>query len=293
MTAAPSASPTVWTIRELLAWTTTYLGQKGVDSPRLEAQILLAHVLKCPRIELVARSDEEPSAKDRTAFRELVKRRVDGWPVAYLTGTKEFFLLPFLVSPAVLIPRPDTETLVLETLARLKGKANPTVLELGTGSGCIAIALAANHPTCRVLAVDVSPDAADLARRNAAANRVADRTSVVVGDLFGPVPVGSTFDVLVSNPPYVAHGEFESLSADIREHEPRTALDGGPDGLAFYRRIAQRAGEFVKPGGWIFLEIGESQADSVASLLSEKGFDVKPVVKDAGGRHRVVVAHRK
>lgn len=294
MTAAPSASPTVWTIRELLAWTTTYLGQKGVEAPRLEAQILLAHVLKCPRIELVARSDEEPSPPHRTAFRELVKRRVDGWPVAYLTGTKEFFLLPFQVSPAVLIPRPDTETLVLETLNRLKGNTSPHILELGTGSGCVAVALAANHKTCRVLAVDASPDAAELARRNAKTNRVDDRVTVLVGDLFDPVPAGSTFDAIVSNPPYVAQGEYESLAADIRDHEPRMALDGGPDGLAFYRRIAQRAGEFVASGGWVILEIGETQADAVASLFPlEHGFDVKPVVKDAGGRPRVVVVRRQ
>ena len=294
MTAAPSAPPTTWTIRELLAWTTKYLGEKGVEAPRLEAQILLAHVLKCPRIELVARSDEEPSTPHRTAFRELVKRRVDGWPVAYLTGTKEFFLLPFQVSPAVLIPRPDTETLVLETLNRMKGMSNPHILELGTGSGCVAVALAANHKTCRVLAIDASPDAAELTRRNAKANRVDDRVTVLVGDLFDPVPAGSTFDAIVSNPPYISQGEYETLAADIRDHEPRMALDGGPDGLAFYRRIASKAEAYVKTGGWIVLEIGETQADAVISLFpNEKGFDVRPVVKDAGGRPRVIVAHKK
>lgn len=292
--ANPASAPTVWSIRELLAWTTTYLSQKGFESPRLEAQILLAHVLKCPRIELVARSDEEPSPHQRTAFRELVKRRVEGWPVAYLTGTKEFFLLPFHVSPAVLIPRPDTETLVLETLNRLKGAASPHALELGTGSGCVAVALAANHKTCRVLAVDASPDAAEVARRNAQTNRVDDRVTIVVGDLFDPVPQGSTFDAIISNPPYVAQSEYETLAMDIRDHEPRMALVGGPDGLAFYRRIAQRAEEFTKPGGWVILEIGETQADAVASFFPrEKGFEVKLVAKDAGGRPRVVVIHRK
>lgn len=286
-------TPTVWTIRELLAWTTKYLGEKGVESPRLEAQILLAHVLKCPRIELVARSDEEPSVRDRTAFRELVKRRVDGWPVAYLTGTKEFFLLPFQVSPAVLIPRPDTETLVLETLNRLKGIVSPQVLELGTGSGCIAVALAANHKTCRVVAVDVSPDSADLAKRNTKANRVDDRVTVLVGDLFDPVPAGTTYDAIVSNPPYVTPGEYAALAAEIRDHEPRLALDGGPDGLAFYRRIAARAEAFLKPGGAVLLEIGEMQAAAVTDLFAGRpGWTVKPVVKDAGGRPRVIVAVR-
>jgi release factor glutamine methyltransferase len=297
MTVAPSvpssASPAVWTIRELLAWTTTYLGQKGVESPRLEAQILLAHVLKCPRIELVARSDEEPLAMHRTTFRELVKRRVDGWPVAYLTGAKEFFLLPFQVSPAVLIPRPDTETLVLETLNRLKGTASPLILELGTGSGCVAVALAANHKTSRVVAVDASPDAAELARRNAMINGVADRVTVLIGDLFDPVPEGTLFDAIVSNPPYVAQGEYANLAPEIRDHEPRLALDGGPDGLAFYRRIASRAEAYLKPGGAVLLEIGETQAESVTELFSRRpGWAVKPVVKDAGGRPRVIVAVR-
>ena len=291
---SPSPSPVVWTVRELLGWTTTYLGQKGIESPRLESHILLAHVLKCPRIELIARSDEEPTANQKAAYRELVKRRVDGWPVAYLTGVKEFYLLPFHVSPAVLIPRPDTETLVLEALNKLKGRANPTVLDLGTGSGCVAVAIAANAPSCRVTAVDVSPDAADVAKKNATANAVADRVTVLTGDLFAPVPAVATFDVLVSNPPYVTPAEIETLAPDVRDHEPRLALDGGPDGLAFYRRIVAGAGAIVKSGGWVLLEVGHTQAGAVNALFAARPeFDVKPTVKDAGGRLRVVVVTRK
>src|SRR5579885_1795650 len=145
-----AAAPTAWTVKALLAWTTDFLTKKGVESARLEAQILLAHVMNCRRIELVARSDEEPTEPERTRFRDLIRRRVDGWPVAYLVGQREFYLLPFEVTPAVLIPRPDTETLVLEALNRLKGHPAPAVLDLGTGSGCVAVSVAHQHKAARV-----------------------------------------------------------------------------------------------------------------------------------------------
>src|SRR5947208_12249714 len=160
---ATPQTPTVWTIQALLTWTTDFLRSKGVEAARLEAQVLLAHVLDCPRIELVARSLEQPTDEERARFRELIKRRVDGWPVAYLVGQKEFYLLKFEVSPAVLVPRPETETLVLEALRLLKPRTAPTVLDLGTGSGCIAVSLAHQHKTARVTAVDISPDALDVA----------------------------------------------------------------------------------------------------------------------------------
>src|SRR4051794_31829878 len=201
---APQA-PTVWTIQALLKWTTDYLRGKGIESARLEAEVLLAHVLGYLRIELIARSLEEPAEVDRARFRELIKRRVEGWPVAYLVGTKEFYLLKFEVSPAVLVPRPETETLVLEALRLLKPLREPTVLDLGTGSGCIAVSVA--HQTkkqgARVTATDISPDALDVARRNAERHEVADRITFLQGDLLAAVPAGSTFDLVVSNPPYV------------------------------------------------------------------------------------------
>jgi release factor glutamine methyltransferase len=161
------SAQTVWTIKALLNWTTDYLKSKGVESPRLEAQILLAHVMNVPKIELVARSDEEPSDEEKAEFKALVKRRVDGWPTAYLVGRKDFYLLSFEVTPAVLIPRPDTETLVEHALRFLKGKHAPRVLDLGTGSGCIAVSLAHQAKAAAVTAVDLSPDAATVAKRNA------------------------------------------------------------------------------------------------------------------------------
>lgn len=285
----------VWTIKALLDWTTDYLAKKGPapQAARLEAQLLLAHVLKCPKIDLMVRYDEQPAEADRTAFRDLIKRRVDAWPVAYLVGSREFHLLPFEVTPAVLIPRPETETLVAEAARLLKPLSAPTVLDLGTGSGCIAVSIAHGKKDARVTAVDVSPDALDVAGRNAERHKVADRVTFRQGDLFGPVPAGETFDLVVSNPPYVTPAELATLSPDVRDHEPRLALDGGPDGLLFYRRIAADAGRFLKPGGWLLVEIGATQDEAVRAILTDApGLEVGKTLRDAGGRPRVVCAKR-
>jgi release factor glutamine methyltransferase len=288
------AAPTSWTVRALLAWTADYLTKKGVESARLEAQILLAHVMGCPRIELVARSNDEPTEAERNRFKELIRRRVEGWPVAYLVGRREFYLLSFEVSPAVLIPRPDTETLVLEALNRLKGQAAPAVLDLGTGSGCVAVSLAHQCPGARVTAVDISPDALEVARRNAEQHGVADRVAFLGGDLFAPLPAGAAFDLIVSNPPYVTPGELAELAPEVRDHEPRVALDGGPDGLAFYRRIAADAGRFLRPGGLLLVEVGWTQEPAVRTIFEERPeLTVGPSVKDRAGRLRVVAAARR
>jgi len=282
----------VWTIKALLDWTTDYLAKKDFESPRLEAQLLLAHVLNCAKIDLLVRYDETPTESARTAYRELIQRRIEHWPVAYLTGTKEFYSLAFEVSPAVLIPRPDTETLILEALRLLKPIPNPAILDLGTGSGCIAVTLAKHHATARLTAVDLSPDALDVAKRNATKHSVAERIRFLQGDLWNPVPVGSTFDMIVSNPPYVTPAEFASLDATVRDHEPRLALDGGPDGLAFYRRIATAGGAFLKPGGWVLVEIGSTQDSAVRSLLADAGYEVGKTLKDMADLPRVVTARR-
>lgn len=288
------SAQTVWTIKELLNWTTTYLKSKGVESPRLEAQILLSHVMNVPKIELVARSDEEPSAEEKAEFKALVKRRVERWPTAYLVGRKDFYLLSFEVTPAVLIPRPDTETLVEHALRFLKGKHAPRVLDLGTGSGCVAVSLAHQAKAATVTAVDLSPDAAAVAKRNADKHAVADRVSVLTGDLFAPLPTGAAFDLIVSNPPYVTPGELAELAPEVRDHEPRLALDGGPDGLAFYRRIAAECGKWLPPGGAVMVEIGWTQEPAVRALFEARPeLAVGPSVKDLGGRFRVVSATRR
>ncbi len=287
-------TPTVWTIKALLAWTTDFLTAKGFEAAKREAEILLAHVLGGKRMDLFVRFDEQPTDAERTKFRELIHRRVAGWPVAYLVGSREFYLLSFDVDPAVLVPRPDTETLVLEAIKRLKPLAAPAVLDIGTGSGCIAVSLAHQKKDARVTATDVSPDALAVAKRNAAKHGVADRMTFLQGDLFAPLPAGSTFDLIASNPPYIAQSEFAALAPDVRDHEPRLALDGGPDGLAFYRRIANGVVPFLKPGGTLLLEIGYTQDDAVRSLLAERPeLEVGATLKDAGGHPRVVTAKKK
>ncbi len=293
--AAPP-TPTVWTIKALLDWTGDFFARKGIppQTAKLEARIVLAHVLKCKPIDLLVRYSEQPDEKSRATFRELILRRADGWPVAYLVGQREFYLLTFEVSPAVLIPRPETETLVAEALKLLKPIANPSVLDLGTGSGCIAVSIAHQKKDARVIAVDVSPDALDIAGRNAERHGVADRIDFRQGDLLAAVPADGRFDLIVSNPPYVTPGELAGLAPEVRDHEPRLALDGGPDGLAFYRRIAMGAGAFLKPGGWLLVEIGATQDDAVRGLFGERGaLEVGKTIRDAAGLPRVVAARKQ
>jgi len=279
-----------WTVRRLLEWTEDFLRKKQVESPRLESQILLAHALGCTKIDLYVRHEEEPPEDRRTAFREMIRKRAEGMPVAYLVGHREFYSLSFDVTPAVLIPRPETETLVLEALRLLKPLDAPRVLDLGTGSGCIAVSLAKQHKAARVTAVDISPAALAVAAGNAAKHGVADRIAFLEGDLFAPV-AGQAFDVIVSNPPYIAHAEFPTLDPGVRDYEPRSALDGGPDGLDVYRRLAAAAAGFLAPGGTILVEVGATQAPAVRELLAAK-LEPGPTFKDAAGRPRVVTARR-
>jgi release factor glutamine methyltransferase len=293
-----AAAPPTWTIKALLEATAKVLIQKGAaDTPRearLEAELLLAHALGCKRIDLLVRYDEVPADEEKSAFRDLVRRRADRWPTAYLVGTREFYLLPFEVSPAVLIPRPETETLVLRAIEAVKGNPAPRVLDLGTGSGCVAVSLAHRLKTAAVTAADVSPDALAVARRNAARNGVADRVTFVQGDLFAPLPADARFDLIVSNPPYVTPTELAGLDPEVRDHEPRLALDGGPDGLAFYRRIAADAGRFLRPGGSLLVEVGATQSAAVQALF-DAGRDIAhaQTVKDTNGIPRVVIARHQ
>jgi release factor glutamine methyltransferase len=286
------SAPAAWTIKSLIQWTTQYLSEKKIDSPRLEAELLLAHALKCKRIDLMVRFHEEPTAAEKAEYKELVRRRAEHWPTAYLIGSREFFLLKFEVNPAVLIPRPDTETLVLTALESLKSKPGSRVLELGTGSGCIAVSLAVKSPQASFVAVDLSPDALELAKKNAAAHNVASRIDFRLGDLFAPV-AGEMFDTIVSNPPYVTVAEWQNLAEEVRDHEPRLALDGGPDGLAFYRRIAGDCHQFLHPGGEAIVEIGETQQEAVASLFAANpAMKFEKCLKDGAGRPRVVIARK-
>ena len=282
-----------WTIGRLLDWTTNYLGDKGAGSPRLEAQLLLAHALKCSRMALYTRFEEQPAEPDRTAFRELVQRRVKGSPVAHLVGRKEFFSLEFEVGPAVLVPRADSEWLVTECLTLAKLMSAPRILDVGTGSGCLAIALAQQHKTAVVTAIDISADALAVARRNAARHKLEDRVRFLEGDLFGPIPTGERFDFILSNPPYIPTGVIPTLAAEVRDHEPRIALDGGSDGFAVIDRLLLDSPNYLEPGGHLLIEIGYDQEVSGRERFERGGgWELGKTIHDGEGRPRVLRARR-
>ena len=246
-----------WTIGQLLSWTTEYLERHGSDSPRLDAELLLAEVLDRPRIQLYATFEQEPDEAARGRFRELVKRRAAGEPVAYLLGRREFYSLDFRVTPDVLIPRPETEHLVvtLLDLARAEPRPSPVIADIGTGSGILAITLAKHLPDARITATDISTAALAVARENAAAHGVEDRIEFVEGDLFGGVPEGQTFDFVVSNPPYVSTTEMEQLPGEVHDHEPHGALLAGERGTEVIERLVPQAVERLRDGGHLLIEI--------------------------------------
>jgi release factor glutamine methyltransferase len=289
-----TANAPPWTLGRLLDWTAKHLAEKGAEFPRLDAEVLLAHAQGCRRIDLYTRHGEEASEEVRAAFRELVKKRVEGCPVAYLVGRKEFYLLALEVSPAVLIPRPDTETLVEEALALAKPLAAPEVIDVGTGSGAIAIAVARNHPGARVTATDLSPDALAVARRNAEKHGVGDRIRFLEGDLLAVVPPGEAFDLVLSNPPYVPEEELSRLPVGVRDFEPRLALDGGPGGFAVLRRLTAQVPAVLRPGGYFLVEIGVPQEVAARELIGAQA-DLGPVttLKDGSGHPRVLKTRRR
>lgn len=284
-------APKVWTVLELLRWTRGHFESRGIESARLDAECLLAHALGCDRLRLYLDYDKPVEAAERGRFRELVKRRAEGRvPVAQLTGEREFWSLPFEVTPEVLVPRPETECLVEEALARLPDpEAELRVLDVGTGSGAVAIAIARERPKARVTATDVSEAALAVARRNAEALGVADRLHFAAGDLFAAAQEGG-FDLVVSNPPYLAEGEAAGLEPELA-HEPAQALFAGPRGTELLRRLVAEAPTHLAPGGALALEIAPAQAGDVRQWLVERGFEGGRVRRDLSGRPRVVSGH--
>ena len=253
-----------WTILKLIQWTTQYFSRKGVAQPRTDAEVLLAHVLGIERIQLYLRFDQPLRETELAEYREAVRRRATHEPLQYITGRREFWSLELEVSPSVLIPRPETEVLVEKALALLKenGSAIPWVLDLGTGSGAIAIALAHEHPGVQVLATDISSAAIAVAQRNARRHHVADRVHLVAMDFCrGLAVAGATFDLIVSNPPYIASSDIPGLAPEIARFEPRNALDGGLQGLDVIQQIMEQAHGSLKPSGSLLVEIGQGQAE--------------------------------
>jgi len=278
-----------WTVRRIIDWTTAHLKKHGSDTPRLDAEILLAHARGCRRIEIYTRFDEVLSERERSAMRDLVRRRAQSEPVAYLVGHREFFSLDFQVTPAVLIPRPDTETLVVELLDVAKPLSAPRILDVGTGSGCIAIAAAVNHPTAQITATDANDAALAVARENARQHRVVERIAFRSGDVFAPVEQDEPFDIVVSNPPYIAEHEKETLQNDVRKYEPHEALISGPSGLEVLFRLIDEAPRHLAPAGTLMLEISPEQSKAVAGRMDSSGrFEDIRVVKDLPGLARVV-----
>jgi release factor glutamine methyltransferase len=292
---ASDAAPRTATPRAALDYlrrATTFLGGRGADTPRLDAEVLLATVLGTDRVGVYLRFDQPLAPSEVERYRELLRRRAGGEPVAYLTGRREFWSRELTVSPAVLIPRPETEMLVEHALARIGDRARPVaVLDLGTGSGALAIALATELPAACIVALDVSAAAAVVARANVAAAGVAARVAVAVGDWTAPLRAGARFDVIVSNPPYVETASLAALAREVR-HEPPLALDGGPDGLTAYRELAPQAAALLAPGGALLLEVGSGQAPAVTTLLRASGLREIVCHADLAGVERVVAGRR-
>jgi len=298
-----------WTILEILRWTADYFREKGVSEPRASAEVLLAHVLGTSRLDLYLRYDQPLSPPELAHFKALMVRRREGEPVAYLTGHKEFWSLDFRVSPAVLIPRPETEVLVQAVLEAAqdfgaepeipktenrKPKTEPPWgLEIGVGSGAVAVALARELPRLRWAAVDLSAPALAVARDNARRHGVSERLRFLRADLLNALKPGGHLALMVANLPYVPQADWENLPKDIRDYEPREALLGGPDGLSLLRPVIRQAHGYLRPGGWLALEVGDGQAEAVAALLQEtRAYDRIETVPDYRGGQRVVRGRR-
>jgi release factor glutamine methyltransferase len=285
------------TVLEGIQRSSEFLAKKGVDSPRLQAELLLARVIGLARMQLYLNFERSLSAEETDALRELVKRRGQREPLQHILGSTSFCGYEIAVNRHVLIPRPETELLAEEGwkfLNELAAAGEPSLnaLDLGTGSGCLAIALAAKCPSLKIFATDISADALAVARENAAKNGVAERIEFLHTDAFGALELGSRFNLIISNPPYIPSAEIDTLAPEVRDYDPRPALDGGLDGLDFFRRLGREASEFLKPGGRLMLEFGDGEAEATRAILEEQKWIVEAMTEDYTGRLRMLVARR-
>jgi release factor glutamine methyltransferase len=298
------------TVLEAIQKGAEYLGRKNVEPPRLHAELLLAHLLRLPRMKLYLNFDRVLAPGEIEALRELVQRRGRREPLQHIVGSANFCGLELAVNRQALIPRPETELLAELGWEFLRTRPVPTsaeptpgqtavptvgapsALDFGTGSGCLAIALATNCPAAKIVALDISADALALARQNAAAHQVAARIEFLQGDglaALTPPHRPRAFDLIVANPPYIPSAEIATLQPEVRDFDPRTALDGGADGLEFYRALARQAGGFLQPDGKMMLEFGDGQADAIRALLEAAGWRVESVREDYSQRARMLV----
>ena len=283
-----------WTVLKLIEWSGQYLEEKGVERGRLDAEHLLAHAMSTTRLDLYLQYDRLLSGTELDQYRPLLTRRARREPLQYIVGRAGFRNLELEVDQAVLIPRPETEILVDEVLQWVSENKlkKPVALDIGTGSGAIALSLVHEGPFSRVVATDTSRVALEVATRNSLMSGLSDRVDFRLGKFYEPLTAGEVFEVIVSNPPYIADGEAEDLDPEIREWEPGAALYAGPDGLAALRRIVTGAGPYLKPGGLLALEVGLGQATYIMELLENTGeFRTVRVCRDLNGRERVVLAH--
>lgn len=289
----PQSTPP-WTVGKLLEWTTGHFQKQRCLPARLEAEVLLAAVLECPRIQLYALWDAEVDAAHRDRFRDFVRRRTEGCPVAYLVGKREFFSLEFDVDRRVLIPRPETEYLVGAALAFGKLEPPTSFVDVGVGSGAIAVTLAKHWPLARGYGLDVDEGALAVAAVNVARHGVGDRLQLLKSDFLSAALDAGPFDLVVANPPYVTTTDWRKLAPEVRDFEPRLALDGGADGLECYRRLIPQAAEVLRPGGALMLEIGAGQEPQLHDLLKQsEHWRVQPSSRDQNRISRVVVAERR
>jgi release factor glutamine methyltransferase len=279
------------TILDVIQRSTDFLARKRVAAPRLQVELLLAHLLRMPRMQLYLCFERELTVAELDALRALVQRRGQREPLQYIIGSTSFCGLEIALSRDVLIPRPETELLAERAWTFLQQAAgDPNVLDLGTGSGCLAIALARHAPRAKVDATDCSGPALELARRNAETHQVCDRVQFRQGDLFAGTPAEAGFDLIVSNPPYIPTARIETLEEEVRRFEPRSALDGGADGQDFYRRIAAEAGAWLRPAGCLMVELDDEGAGATRAIFEKEKWTVQEVEKDYQGLERILIA---
>ena len=286
-----------WTIQKLLNWVTEYLTGKGIDSPRLSAELLLSHVVGLKRIELYTQFNKAVDKQQLDRLHDLVKRAGQNEPIAYLVGRTEFYSLEINITPDCMVPRPETELLVERAIEFLRTRRDTQfVCDLCTGSGCIAVAIAKNFPDARIIATDICDSALAVAAGNIEKHQLKDRITLLHGDLFDPIISGldvNEFDLIVCNPPYVSTAEYEKLDRNVKDYEPKIALFAGVDGLDIYRRIIEKADDFLKPNAALMLEIGFAQGQAVRQLLEQTGaFTEIKIEKDFHNNDRIVSARK-
>ena len=279
------------TVLETIQKSTDFLAKHGVDSPRLQSELLLAHLLKMPRMKLYLNFDRALTTAETDSFREWIKRRSRREPLQHIIGSTSFCGFEIAVNRNALVPRPETEILAETGWTFLSTLNSPAALDMGTGTGCIAIALAAKCPGAKIFAADISPEAQALAKENAKTNNA--QIEFLQGDGFAALPSSTQFDLIISNPPYIPTAEIETLQPEVRDFDPRTALDGGTDGLDFYRRFASQAKPFLKPGGKIMLEFGDGQAPAIQKIFEDEKWIVEAVKDDYSQRARILIASWK